>query len=86
MSTNKKRLLWLCRRGIREMDLLFKQYVEDNFDSLDSTELEILESFMNESDLDIIDWIMERREVTNLNYQAIIDEMKQLKSKHPQEN
>ncbi len=86
MSVQKKRLLWLCRRGIREMDLLFKQYIDDNFDSLNQTQLEILESFMNEADLDIIDWIMERREVTNPSYQLIIDEMKNLKSKHPQEN
>lgn len=81
MTASKKRLLWLCRRGIREMDLLFRQYIDDHYDTLNGQQLTTLESLLNEADLDIIDWIMERREVNNKAYQVIIDEMKQLHTK-----
>ena len=84
--TERKRLIWLCRRGIREMDLLFKQYIDEHYDVLDATQLQTLEALLNEADLDIIDWIMQRREPSNPDYLPLLEQMKTLKQKHPQQN
>ena len=82
----KKRFLWLCRRGIREMDLLFKQYINDHFDKLDEIQKKTLEALLNEPDLDILNWIMEREPVPVPDYSPIIETMKILNEKRLKEN
>ena len=83
---NKKRLLWLCRRGIREMDLLFKQFLDEYYEKLSEPELNTLESLLKETDLDIMDWIMGRSEPNNPDYKFIIEQMKQLNSRQLKDN
>ena len=58
--TNKSSLKWRCRRGIREMDILLQRFLEKHFDSLSSEEQKIFEQLLNESDMDIMAWIMEK--------------------------
>ncbi len=83
---DKKRLIWLTRRGIREMDLLFKQYIKEHYDQLTDEQLLTLESLLNEADLDIMDWIIGRREPSNPDYLKVLNEMQSLKNKQPDEN
>lgn len=56
--TNKSSLKWRCRRGIREMDILFQRFLEKHFDNLSPDEQKIFEQLLDESDMDILAWIM----------------------------
>ena len=53
-------VLWRCRRGIREMDLLLQQFVTNQYSDLSEKEKQAFLDLLDESDLDIMDWIMER--------------------------
>ena len=53
-------LIWRCRRGIREMDLLLQQFVETRYGRLDEEEQKAFAELLEQPDLDIMDWIMER--------------------------
>ena len=56
----RSRLLWQCRRGIREMDILFRDFIDQHYDQLSDDEKQGLSTLLNEADLDILDWIMGR--------------------------
>ncbi len=53
-------LLWRCRRGIREMDLLLQGFVEKYYDTLPAQEQTAFAQLLDQADLDIMDWIMGR--------------------------
>jgi len=60
MSGERSRLLWHCRRGIREMDILFREFIDGHYDQLNEDEKQGLSNLLDEADLDILDWIMAR--------------------------
>lgn len=60
MSGERSRLLWHCRRGIREMDILFREFIDGHYDQLNDDEKRGFTNLLDEADLDILDWIMGR--------------------------
>ena len=56
----RSRLIWRCRRGIREMDILLLDYLENHYDDASTDEQNIFEELLEETDLDILSWVMER--------------------------
>jgi len=56
----RSRLIWHCRRGIREMDILLQNYLETHYDGASSEEQNVFEELLEESDLDIFSWIMQK--------------------------
>ena len=65
-------ILWRCRRGILEMDLLLRQFVERHFDSMTEEQKADFDRLLDEADLDIMDWIMGRRPAPSENLQNLI--------------
>ncbi len=55
-----KRMQWRCRRGIRELDLVFGRFLEEGFEGFSEDELDSFERLLDENDLDIYDWLMGR--------------------------
>ena len=62
MVVGESSVLWRCRRGIREMDLLLQRFVEQQYQDLPETEKQQFSLLLDEPDLDIMDWIMQRRD------------------------
>lgn len=58
--SERSRLIWRCRRGIREMDILLLGYLENHYDDTSTEEQNIFEELLEETDLDILSWVMER--------------------------
>lgn len=58
--SERSKLLWHCRRGIREMDILFREFIDHHYDELSEEEKQGLSKLLDEADLDILDWIMGR--------------------------
>ncbi len=56
----RSRLIWRCRRGIREMDILLQNYLETHYDGASSEEQNTFEELLEETDLDVLSWIMEK--------------------------
>ncbi len=57
-NEERSRLLWHCRRGIREMDILFRDFVDQHYDQLSDDEKQSFSKLLDEADLDILNWIM----------------------------
>ncbi len=60
MAAVTKRMRWRCRRGIRELDLVFGRFLDQGFDALPADELEAFERLLDENDLDLYDWLTGR--------------------------
>jgi len=58
MDISRSKLLWHCRRGIREMDILFREFIDQHYDELSEEEKQGLSKLLDEADLDILNWIM----------------------------
>tara|TARA_B100000809_G_C15002766_1_gene482115 strand:- start:2 stop:250 length:249 start_codon:yes stop_codon:yes gene_type:complete len=58
MPDKKSRLLWQCRRGIKEMDIIFQDFINHSYDQLTDDEKNAFSRLLDEQDLDILNWIM----------------------------
>ena len=58
MSKKKSRLLWRCRRGIKEMDIVLQNFIKDSYDELNNENKSAFSKLLEEQDLDILNWIL----------------------------
>lgn len=70
----KKKLLYRsCYRGCRETDFLIGNYARQNFDKITDTKL--YSQFLEESDNNIYNWIMNKDRTPN-RYQYLVNNIK----------
>ena len=55
-----KQLVWRCRRGVRELDVLLDKYLQSVYPQLDSNGKASFERFLEVQDPIIMDWLFER--------------------------
>ena len=53
MSDKKARLLWRCRRGIKEMDIILQEFINLSYDQLNDEDKNAFSKLLDEQDLDI---------------------------------
>ena len=57
-SNLHKKAYFLSRRGLQELDIIFKPFVEERFESLsDKDKLSFLD-LLQKNDVDLLDWIL----------------------------
>ncbi|MFT7459654.1 MAG: antitoxin CptB [Planctomycetota bacterium] len=66
------RLRWRCRRGIKEMDLILQYFLEHDYPTLSSEDKTVFDEILDETDLDILDWVLDRAEPDRTEYKTII--------------
>lgn len=76
--SDQSRLLWRCRRGIREMDILLESFMEKHYPALSDEEKKMFELFLDETDTDILNWIMGRAEPENSAYKPLLEKLQSL--------
>ena len=65
MNTYINKTKWKCRRGLRELDLLFRNYSEKNLESLSSDELAMFNSILDLEDQPLYDFIFKNESLNN---------------------
>ncbi len=71
-STRKAKLIWHCRRGMLELDLLLRQFVERNLATLTAAQLAAFEELLSCSDPELYDWLMGYAEPTDRKLAEIV--------------
>lgn len=71
----KKRLLWQCRRGMLENDLLLKRYLSNSYIDSPQDEQLLFESFLSENDQQIFLWLS-GREVAPQHYFHLVEKLR----------
>lgn len=58
----KSKLLWHCRRGVKELDVVLTRYVETQYDDASDAEKKDFDSLLGYQDPDILRFVL-RQEV-----------------------
>ena len=61
MTVSRSRIDWLCRRGVRELDLLLTRFVGHHYDGLSDRDKHTLEELLNMQDPELMDWLWGRQ-------------------------
>ncbi|CAO97837.1 FAD assembly factor SdhE [Erwinia tasmaniensis] len=60
--TNKSRIHWACRRGMRELDISIMPFFEYEFDSLNDGDKRLFVRLLESDDPDLFNWLMNHGE------------------------
>ncbi len=72
MNTDINKTKWKCRRGLRELDLLFRRYSEDNLDSLSKEDFEMFNSILDLEDQPLYDFIFKNESLNSSEKESFI--------------
>jgi succinate dehydrogenase flavin-adding protein (antitoxin of CptAB toxin-antitoxin module) len=67
------RIRWRCRRGLLELDLILKRFLENHFDRLDALQRDLFNQLLDESDNDLLDWTLGRKEPFESRYRPLVE-------------
>jgi antitoxin CptB len=65
MNTDINKTKWKCRRGLRELDLLFRRYSEDNLESMSQKDFEMFNSILDLEDQPLYDFIFKNESLNS---------------------
>ena len=54
---NDSQLVWRCRRGVRELDVLFGRFLESDYPTLSTNEQLVFQRLLDVQDPVIMDWL-----------------------------
>ena len=72
MNTDINKTKWKCRRGLRELDLLFRRYSEDKLDSLSKEDFEMFNSILDLEDQLLYDFIFKNESLNSPEKESFI--------------
>lgn len=67
------RLKWLCRRGMKELDLLMESYLEEEYPHASETDRRAFETLLEYQDPLILDLLFNRAQDADPAIQSLID-------------
>ncbi|NNF68079.1 MAG: hypothetical protein HKM98_11280 [Gammaproteobacteria bacterium] len=56
------RLRWLCRRGMKELDVVMSRYLEEHYESATTTDQDIFKALLEKPDPDLYELLLGRGE------------------------
>ena len=78
MTVRRKRLVHRSRyRGCREADMIFGKFADAHVQTMDGPALDRYEALLEESDHDLLAWLMDRAPVPDQHRHDIFDMIKQ---------
>jgi antitoxin CptB len=78
MNTDINKTKWKCRRGLRELDLLFRGYSESNLESLSKKDFDMFNSILDLEDQPLYDFIFKNEPLNSPEKESFI--LKNLKN------
>jgi len=74
--SDRDRIYWQCRRGLLELDLVLRRFLERHFDRLDVQQTEAFKELLTYDDNDLLDMVMGRAEPVNTQLNGVLDMMR----------
>ena len=81
MNTKINRITWKCRRGMREIDLLLREFSNSSLHQIDQVNLNIFDKVLDYDDQKLFDYIFKNESLGNKDHEDFIDKyLKKFKS------
>ena len=71
--SERDRILWHCRRGLLELDLILQRFVETRLDGLGGEEVAALKLLLAFDDNDLLDLVMCRAEPVDTRVLSVLE-------------
>jgi len=71
----KSKLLWRCRRGVKELDVLFTNFVESSYDGLTDAEKQAFDKLLELEDPDILGFMLYNEKPTDPDVASIVEKI-----------
>ena len=78
MNAEINRIKWKCRRGMRELDLLLREFSSNNLNNLGSDDIKVLDEILDYDDQTLFDFVFKNISLGNPSHEKFI--VKNLKS------
>lgn len=75
---NQSQLVWRCRRGIRELDVLFGRFLESDYPALSEQEQLTFQDLLEVQDPVIMDWLFGKYDPESSEMISLIERLKVL--------
>ena len=73
-TVKRGRLRWhASRHALLELDILFRRFLDERFDRLDDSQLDVLEELLALEDLDLWEMICGRRECREARWKGLVE-------------
>mgnify|MGYP001163549321 len=73
MNQEINRILWKCRRGMREIDLLLREFSTNKLKELDESDIDIFNEILNYDDQKLYDYIFKKEPLGNKGHEDFIE-------------
>jgi antitoxin CptB len=70
------RLRWKCRRGMLELDLLFRDFLDTGYAHLDTQERKSFDHMLDYPDAVLLEWLMGRIRPTDKDVEQLVDKIR----------
>lgn len=81
MNTEINRITWKCRRGMREIDLLLREFSNSSLHQIGQVNLNIFDKVLDYDDQKLFDYIFKNESLGNKDHEDFIDKyLKKFKS------
>jgi antitoxin CptB len=79
MSEDKRaRLRWHCRRGMLELDVILRRFADRDLDRLGAVDLALFERLLEQSDPDLMDWLLKGEPVPDPELAGLVERIRTL--------
>ena len=72
---NPNQLVWRCRRGVRELDVLFERFLRTTYPTLDQAEQLAFAKLLEVQDPIIMDWLFGKSAPDDTELVAIVERL-----------
>ena len=72
---DEKKLVWRCRRGVRELDVLLTAFLEKQYPSLSQDEKQAFHDFLEIQDPVIMDWLFDKAQPDDNRLRIIVEKL-----------
>ena len=76
--TEVARLRWLCRRGMKELDLLMQKYLDKHYPAAPEADQQAFQAILQMPDPDLYDLILQRTESADPDITRVITRLRGL--------
>ena len=73
MNKEINRITWKCRRGMREIDLLLREFSSSTLNKLDKEHINLFDQILNYDDQKLFDYIFKNETLGNKDHENFID-------------
>ena len=73
MNQEINRILWKCRRGMREINLLLREFSQNKLNELNKRDIDIFNEILNYDDQRLYDFIFKKEPLDNRMHEKFIE-------------